>query len=218
MRMTAITERALEKLAGRVGALLVARAESLVTAESCTGGMAAQALTALSGASAWFERGFITYSNAAKRECLGVQEMVLAVYGAVSEETARGMAEGALAESRADWSLAITGIAGPEGGTREKPVGTVAFAWASRAGFRASRRVLLEGDRCGIRRQAVAFALRNLGEILSCGQDAAEENDRKTTLPQAVKSARYNPQTPQNISENPARARSQGFCNVPRAR
>lgn len=158
--MAAVTERSLARLAGQVGATLLARGESLATAESCTGGYVAQMLTALPGASAWFERGFITYSNAAKEELLDVPPAILARHGAVSPETARAMARGALAHSRADWSLAVTGIAGPGGGTPEKPVGTVCFAWAYRHGDCMAATAHFAGSRLSIRRQAVAFALR----------------------------------------------------------
>ena len=120
-----ITE--LEKLAEQVGLRLIDRGEMLATAESCTGGWVAQSLTAIAGSSAWFDRGFVTYSNAAKVDMLGVPETTLARQGAVSEATARAMALGALVHSRAHWALAITGIAGPTGGTIDKPVGTVCF-------------------------------------------------------------------------------------------
>src|SRR5512146_130710 len=110
-------------LATRVGAQLKAQGMMLAAAESCTGGWVAQALTAIAGSSEWFERGFVTYSDAAKQERLGVNAATLAAHGAVSEHTAREMAAGALARSRAQVALAITGIAGPSGGTAQKPVG-----------------------------------------------------------------------------------------------
>ena len=109
----------LEKLAERVGLALLERGEWLAAAESCTGGWVAQSVTAIAGSSAWFDRGFVTYSNAAKVDMLAVPETTLERHGAVSEATARAMAQGALAHSRADWSLSITGIAGPTGGTPE---------------------------------------------------------------------------------------------------
>ena len=115
----------LETLAERLGRELLNRGECLATAESCTGGWVAQSVTAIAGSSTWFDRGFVTYSNAAKVEMLGVPETTLERHGAVSEATARAMAQGALAHSRADWAVAITGIAGPTGGTPEKPVGMV---------------------------------------------------------------------------------------------
>src|SRR5215212_9301448 len=117
-------------LADEVGRRLKARGGMIATAESCTGGWVAQELTAIAGSSAWFDRGFVTYSNEAKQEMLGVRAETLARHGAVSEETAAEMARGALERSRGSFALAITGIAGPTGGTAAKPVGTVCFAWA----------------------------------------------------------------------------------------
>ena len=146
-------------LAGQVGAALLRHKQTIAVAESCTGGYAVQILTALPGASAWFDRGFVTYSNLAKQEILHVPERILAVYGAVSPETALAMATGALNESRAECAFAITGIAGPDGGTTEKPVGTVAFAWVWRDGRHYAQTVHFSGDRNSIRRQAVAYAL-----------------------------------------------------------
>lgn len=153
---------ALESLAERLGKALLARGQCLASAESCTGGWVAQCVTAIAGSSAWFERGFVTYSNAAKIDMLGVNPLTLDRQGAVSEATARAMAEGALAHSRADWSLAITGIAGPTGGSAEKPVGTVCFAWAARAGGVLAVTRYLSGDRQTIRAQAVGIALSGL--------------------------------------------------------
>src|SRR5262245_38193992 len=121
---------ALESLARRVGASLKKRKLKLATAESCTGGWISQAVTSVAGSSAWFDRGFVTYSNEAKKELLGVRARTLLRRGAVSRETAKEMASGALERSRAQVAVAVTGIAGPGGGTREKPVGTVCFAWA----------------------------------------------------------------------------------------
>jgi nicotinamide-nucleotide amidase len=158
--------QALEALAAELGARLAARGAWLATAESCTGGWVAQCLTAIAGASAWFERGFVVYSNAAKREMLGVPAAILTRHGAVSEETARAMARGALAHSPADWALAITGIAGPGGGTPAKPVGLVCFAWAGRHAPCRSASCHFAGDREAIRRQSVAFALREMRACL----------------------------------------------------
>src|SRR5690554_6953072 len=121
---SAPTDYDLLRLAERVGRALMRAGATLVTAESCTGGWVAQAVTAIAGSSAWFDRGFVTYSNAAKSEMLGVPEALIRDHGAVSEPVARAMAEGALAHSRARAAVAITGIAGPGGGTPEKPVGT----------------------------------------------------------------------------------------------
>src|SRR5262245_29936549 len=133
----------------------------LVTAESCTGGWVAQAVTSIAGSSDWFERGYVTYSNAAKREALGVPKRTLLRYGAVSEQTARAMAVGALRRSRADVSLAITGIAGPGGGLPGKPVGTVCFAWARGRKIRSETK-RFKGGRGRVRRQSVIHALRGV--------------------------------------------------------
>ena len=152
----------LEAIAARLGRLLESRGECLAVAESCTGGWVAQALTAVAGSSAWFDRGFVSYSNAAKRDMLGVPETTLARHGAVSEATARAMAQGVLSNSLADWSLAITGIAGPTGGTPDKPVGTVCFAWAGRGGGCVACTRYFAGDRRAVREQSVACALSGL--------------------------------------------------------
>jgi nicotinamide-nucleotide amidase len=157
----------LENLAERLGAVLLSRGEWLAVAESCTGGWLAQSVTAIAGSSAWFDRGFVTYSNAAKADMLGVPESTLERHGAVSEATARAMAQGALAHSRADWSVAVTGIAGPGGGTPEKPVGTVCFAWAQRDGGCEALTRRFIGDRAAVREQAVALALNGLLERLA---------------------------------------------------
>ncbi len=155
-----VSQDELERLAAEVGAALRARGWLLASAESCTGGWAAQVITAIAGSSAWFERGFVTYSNAAKRELLDVPAEVLSRFGAVSEETARDMALGALTRSHAHVAFAITGIAGPDGGTPDKPVGTVCFAWALEDGRVLSARECYDGDRAAIRAQAVRHALR----------------------------------------------------------
>lgn len=152
----------LENLARELGAALLARGEWLTAAESCTGGWLAQSVTAIAGSSAWFERGFVTYSNAAKVEMLGVPETTLERHGAVSEATARAMAQGALTHSRADWSVAITGIAGPAGGSPEKPVGTVCFAWGWKDGGCEAQTCHFVGDRAAVREQSVRHALRGL--------------------------------------------------------
>jgi nicotinamide-nucleotide amidase len=157
----------LENLAERLGAALLSRGEWLAVAESCTGGWLAQSVTAIAGSSAWFDRGFVTYSNAAKLDMLGVPESTLERHGAVSEATARAMAQGALAHSRADWSVAVTGIAGPGGGTPEKPVGTVCFAWAQKEGGCEALTCRFQGDRAAVRAQAVAMALNGLLERLA---------------------------------------------------
>jgi nicotinamide-nucleotide amidase len=152
-------------LSAQLGAALKRRGWTLALAESCTGGMAAQYVTAIPGSSAWFERGFITYSNDAKVEMLGVAEATLQQFGAVSEQAAREMATGALQHSRAHAAAAITGIAGPDGGTQVKPVGMVCFAWAARNGKPYSEMRCFYGDREAIRRQAVEAALQGMIQL-----------------------------------------------------
>lgn len=149
-------------LATQVGEALKAHGWSLTTAESCTGGGVAQAITEIAGCSAWFERGFVTYANSAKIEMLGVRSTTLETHGAVSEMTVREMAIGALAHSRAQVSLAVSGIAGPGGGSPEKPVGTVWFAWAFPANLVITQQFLLAGSRAEVRQQAVQIALQEL--------------------------------------------------------
>lgn len=134
----------------------------LATAESCTGGWVARVLTAVPGSSRWFERGFVTYSNAAKSDMLGVSTETLARDGAVSEATVRAMAEGALVHSGAQVAVAITGVAGPSGGTVERPVGTVWVAWARAGHETRARRWQFEGDREAVRRQSVTAAIEGL--------------------------------------------------------
>lgn len=133
----------------------------LVTAESCTGGWVAQAVTSIAGSSEWFERGYVTYSNAAKREALGVRKATLERHGAVSEPTAREMARGALRRSRGTIAVSITGVAGPAGGSPGKPVGTVCFAWAQGRKIRSETR-RYKGGRRNVRRQSVVHALRGV--------------------------------------------------------
>ena len=156
-------------LAQKVGERLKAKGALLVTAESCTGGWAAQAVTAIAGSSDWFERGFVTYSNAAKEEMLGVRPATIARHGAVSEETAREMALGALKHSRGTIALAITGIAGPGGGSAAKPVGTVCFAWARKGHDASAETRRFSGDRDAVRRQSVEHALRKVLDLLDAG-------------------------------------------------
>lgn len=157
-----VTQDELERLAARLGAALQARGWRMATAESCTGGWAAQAVTAIPGSSVWFDRGFVTYSNEAKQEMLGVQAATLATHGAVSEATVREMAAGALVHSRADAACAISGIAGPGGGSAEKPVGTVCFAWALTGRAVETTTLHFGGERRAIRAQSVRFALQGL--------------------------------------------------------
>ncbi|MBL8430417.1 MAG: nicotinamide-nucleotide amidase [Dechloromonas sp.] len=154
----------LETLAERLGRLLIERGEWLAAAESCTGGWLAQSVTAIAGSSTWFDRGFVTYSNAAKVDMLGVSDSTLERHGAVSESVARAMAQGVLDHSRADWSAAITGIAGPSGGSPEKPVGTVCFAWARKEGGCEAQTCHFSGDRASVRMQSVRYALNGLIE------------------------------------------------------
>lgn len=156
----------MEELARTVGRRLKAANALLVTAESCTGGWAAQVVTSVAGSSEWFERGFVTYSNAAKQESLGVQAETLRRHGAVSEETAREMALGALAHSKGTLALSITGVAGPGGGSADKPVGMVCFAWARSNGFIKSETSRLTGDRESVRRQSVIYALEGVLKAL----------------------------------------------------
>lgn len=152
----------MDELARRVGEALVKARALLATAESCTGGWAAQVVTSVAGSSAWFERGFVTYSNAAKQELLGVRAETLLRCGAVSEDTAREMALGALSRSRASIALAITGVAGPGGGTATKPVGMVCFAWALGPDRVRSETRHFQGDREAVRRQSVIHALEGV--------------------------------------------------------
>ena len=155
-------------LAKKVGRRLKAAGEMLVTAESCTGGWVAQAVTSIAGSSDWFERGFVTYSNAAKQELLGVRRSTLREHGAVSERTAIEMARGALARGRGTVALAVTGVAGPSGGSRDKPVGMVCFAWARRKKV-ASEVRRFAGGRESVRRQSVIRALEGVLEALDGG-------------------------------------------------
>lgn len=145
---------------------LQARHLMMATAESCTGGLIAAACTDVAGSSAWFERGFVSYSNAAKTELLGVPAGLIAAHGAVSEAVARAMAAGALQHSRAQVSVAVTGVAGPSGGSADKPVGTVWFAWATPEGL-WSERQQFPGDRAAVREATVAHALRVLLQRLA---------------------------------------------------
>jgi nicotinamide-nucleotide amidase len=155
------TELLTQHLCASTADFLLKKGLMLATAESCTGGMIAAACTDLAGSSAWFERGFVTYSNAAKTEMLGVPANLFAEHGAVSEPVARAMAAGALQHSAAQVSVAVTGIAGPTGGSADKPVGTVWFAWASPQGVRSEVRQF-DGDRASVRNATVLHALQGL--------------------------------------------------------
>jgi nicotinamide-nucleotide amidase len=157
----------MDVLAAQVGGLLKSHGLMLVTAESCTGGGVAQAITEVAGSSAWFERGFVTYSNLSKQQMLGVRETTLRQHGAVSEITVREMVAGALQHSAAQVSLAVSGIAGPDGGTTDKPVGTVWFAWGVKNGEIHAQRHQLNGNRTEVRAQAVHIALQGVVNMLN---------------------------------------------------
>jgi nicotinamide-nucleotide amidase len=157
----------MDVLAAQVGGLLKAHGLMLATAESCTGGGVAHAVTEIAGSSGWFERGFITYANEAKREMLGVSPDTLMHHGAVSEAVVREMVAGALHHSHAQVALAVSGIAGPSGGTQEKPVGTVWFAWGVKERTCVSRLHHLAGNRGEIRAQSVRIALQGVIDLLN---------------------------------------------------
>lgn len=168
METRQVDDPTLTTLAAAVGEALSARGLSLVTAESCTGGWVAAAVTAVPGSSGWYERGFITYADAAKQEMLGVSAQTLGRHGAVSEATAREMAEGALRHSRGGVSVAVTGVAGPAGGTAAKPVGMVCFAWAGHGATLCTTR-RFAGDRHAVRYQSVVCALQGILDHLAAG-------------------------------------------------
>ena len=151
-----------DALVARIAAALIGRGESMAAAESCTGGLIAAACTSRPGSSEWFERGVVSYSNAAKAELLGVADALIAGHGAVSAEVARAMAEGVLARSPAGWAVAVTGIAGPGGGTPAKPVGTVWIATARRGGGAEATLLNASGDRRAVRERSVVAALELL--------------------------------------------------------
>ncbi len=158
----------MNKLIEKIAALLLEKNWMLVTAESCTGGRVASVCTSLPGSSGWFERGFVSYSNAAKMEMLQVPLATLTQYGAVSEQTAAAMVKGALANSRAQLGVAITGIAGPGGGTSEKPVGLVWFAWASHEGkMITEKKIFSSGSRQLIQDEACQYALSGVFKMLT---------------------------------------------------
>lgn len=161
-----MTEDDVTRLARVLGRVCKKRGVDVVTAESCTGGGVATAMTRISGSAKWFERGFVTYTNVAKKEMLGVSQVTLGKYGAVSEQVAREMAAGALRHSHADVSVAVTGIAGPTGGSRKKPVGLVCFAWGVRRGPVQTRVFRFDGDRVEVRIQSVAVAIQGLIDLL----------------------------------------------------
>ena len=154
-------------LAAQVGNALKSHGLMLATVESCTGGGVAQAVTSVAGSSVWFERGFVTYSNLSKQQMLGVSEVTLAQYGAVSEAVVREMVAGALAGSTAQVALAVSGIAGPDGGTPDKPVGTVWFAWGIKNLAVHTQRHQLAGNRAEVRARAVCIALQGVIDLLN---------------------------------------------------
>ncbi|MFA6409482.1 MAG: CinA family protein [Gammaproteobacteria bacterium] len=154
-----------QNLSETLAKILLKKNFFLATAESCTGGLVAELITAIPGASRYFDRGFIAYNNVAKTEMLCVKEETLIKYGAVSEEVAKEMAEGAIKNSNAEVSLAITGVAGPSGGSEHKPVGLVCFAWALPSGS-CSDSKKLSGDRASIQQQSAKFALQRLIDLL----------------------------------------------------
>ena len=163
--LLALDGKAPEAILIDISTRLLARGQMLATAESCTGGMIAAACTDLAGSSQWFERGFVTYSNAAKTELLGVPAALIAQHGAVSEPVACAMAEGAIDRSHAQVSVAVTGVAGPTGGSADKPVGTVWLAWHV-DGHTHSERCQFAGDRAAVRGATVWNALAQLAHLL----------------------------------------------------
>jgi len=162
---TSLSDLDVAALVLQLAELLARKGWMMATAESCTGGLIAGACTDLAGSSDWFERGFVTYSNDAKSELLGVDAALIEAHGAVSEPVARAMAEGAVARSRAQASVAVTGVAGPSGGSAEKPVGTVWFGWSVDGRTRTERR-RFDGDRAAVRAATVHYALQTLVELL----------------------------------------------------
>lgn len=157
--------------AEKLGLILKDKGLSIVVAESCTGGLLAASITAVSGSSSYFDRGYVTYSNRAKEEDLGVKSETLERFGAVSEEVAYEMALGALKKSKADVGVAITGIAGPTGGSKDKPVGTVCFSLVYLDLFKKTVTMHFEGDRGSVRVQAVVFVLLQLGSMFTLTPD-----------------------------------------------
>jgi nicotinamide-nucleotide amidase len=160
----------LYEIAGRLGDALKARGLAMAAAESCTGGWIGQAVTMVPGSSKWFERGFVTYTNEAKQEMLGVAAGTLGKNGAVSEPVVREMAQGALKASRAQVAVAVSGVAGPDGGTPKKPVGTVCIAWCRVGEAPLARSFRFLGDRDSVRRQSVIAALEGLVALVNGGQ------------------------------------------------
>lgn len=177
----------IEALSCQLGELLKGTNKAIVTAESCTGGWAAQAITQVAGSSLWFDRGYVTYSNKAKRQMLGVKVRTLNKFGAVSREVAEEMVRGAMKKSDATYALSITGIAGPEGGTKEKPVGTVWLAWGV-DGEVDSSQVTLPGDRQVVRAATVILALQGMLVRIRRFQERTpkEENNSAKLLDETI--------------------------------
>jgi len=167
MKKPARKRTSLYRLAQRVGAALKRRGLMLATAESCTGGWIAQAVTMVPGSSTWFERGYVTYTYISKREMLGVKGATLGAHGAVAEAVVREMAQGALARSHAQVAVAVSGIAGPGGGAPGKPVGTVCFAWSARRRKPRTQTRRFSGGRDAVRRQSVEHALRGVLALIA---------------------------------------------------
>ncbi len=157
-----VTHQQLSDLARAIAESLNASGLKLATAESCTGGWVAKLVTEVAGSSAWFDRGFVTYSNEAKQEMLSVPAEVIRKSGAVSREVVAAMTQGALAHSHADWALSVSGVAGPDGGTRDKPVGTVWFAWQVRGAEPHTEVIQFSGDRDAVRRASCAHVMQGL--------------------------------------------------------
>ncbi len=157
-----MTDEQLNQLSAAIGAHLQRLQATVTAAESCTGGWISKVITDIAGSSAWFERGFVTYSNDAKQQLIGVSADSLEQWGAVSEQVVREMAQGALQAAQADFALSVSGIAGPGGGSDDKPVGTVWFGFASKTGVVQAQRQIFAGDREAVRRQATAYALQTL--------------------------------------------------------
>jgi len=164
MTMAEATDEALRELASATGEQLAAKRLTLCTAESCTGGWIAKTVTDIAGSSAWFDCGLAAYSYEAKQGLLGVRPQTLEEFGAVSRETVMEMVSGALVHSGAGVAVAVTGIAGPGGGTEDKPVGTVWIAWKRRGGYPRAELFHFDGDRESVRRQTVAAALEGIGQ------------------------------------------------------
>lgn len=161
-----MTDENLQELAARLGEKLLARKQMLALAESCTGGWISQVATAVAGSSRWLERGFVTYSNLAKSQMLGVPARVIVEQGAVSRAVVEHMARGALANSAAHWSIAVSGVAGPDGGSAARPVGTVWIAWAGPDNWLESHVFQFAGDREAVRRASVQAGLQRLLDAL----------------------------------------------------